>query len=161
MYARILDENLIVNRYADVEEIMAMRQATFGSLAKREHLREATGVNEKKARYMEAKALVGCCKMARKHEVLQHALSAATQLNRVVDPCRKVGLDIGGVATLQASNVLWEDGQGLPSIRMLQSLEGDPATSSQSMVVGRAKLLAKLVSATLRLKFHGLTVPGL
>lgn len=132
-------------RYDDVEDIMAMRQATFGSLAKRNHLRVHTCIDEKKARYMEAQALVGCCKMARKHGVLQHALSAATQLNKVVPACKAVGLDISGASTLQAANVLWEQGQGLPSIKMLQALEIDSTLSSQSMVVRRAKLLAKLV----------------
>jgi len=126
--------------------MMAMRQATFGSMAKRNHLMIHAGIDQKQARYMEAKALVGCCKMARKHKVLQHALSAATQLNKVVQPCRKADLDISGVATLQAANVLWEDGQGVPSIKMLTALERDQSNSSQSMVVGRAKLLAKLVS---------------
>jgi ataxia telangiectasia mutated family protein len=133
-------------RYADVEEMMAMRQATFGSLAKRNHLRKRAAIDSNKARYMEAKALVGCCKMARKHEVLQHALSAATQLNHVVQPCQDVGLDISGVATLQAANVMWEDGQAVPSIKMLLALERDSNASSQSMIVGRAKLLAKLAS---------------
>ncbi|KAA8892921.1 hypothetical protein FN846DRAFT_923968 [Sphaerosporella brunnea] len=133
-------------KYVDVEEMMAMRQATFGSLAKRDHLRTRASVNVQDARYMEARALVGCCKMARKHEVLQHALLAATQLNHIVQPCKDVGLDISGVATLQAANVLWEDGQEFPSVRMLLDLEGDSKTSSQSMVVGRAKLLAKLGS---------------
>jgi ataxia telangiectasia mutated family protein len=133
-------------RYVDVEELMAMRQATFGSLAKRNHLRIRASIDVKKARYMEAEALVGCCKMARKHEVLQHALSAATQLNHIVQPCKDVGLDISGVATLQAANVLWEDGQEVPSIKMLLALEGDSNNASQSMVVGRAKLLAKLAS---------------
>ncbi|KAF8249612.1 hypothetical protein K440DRAFT_542932 [Wilcoxina mikolae CBS 423.85] len=133
-------------KYADVEEMMAMRQATFGSMAKRHHLRIHAGVDQRQSRYMEARALVGCCKMARTHKVLQHALSAATQLNKVVEPCREAGLDISGVATLQTANVLWEDGQGVPSIRMLTALEKDQSSSSQSMVVGRAKLLAKLGS---------------
>ncbi|KAF8534042.1 hypothetical protein BDD12DRAFT_862201 [Trichophaea hybrida] len=133
-------------KYADVEEMMAMRQATFSSMAKRHHLRIHAGVDQKQSRYMEAKALVGCCKMARSHKVLQHALSAATQLNKVVEPCREAGLDISGIATLQTANVLWEDGQGVPSIRMLTALEKDRSNSSQSMVVRRAKLLAKLGS---------------
>lgn len=123
-----------------------MRQTTFGSLAKRNHLRIRTNIDEKKARYMEAQVLVGCCKMARKHGVLQHALSAATQLNKIVPSCKEVGLNITGVATLQAANVLWEDGQGVPSIKMLQTLENDNTANSQSIEVGRAKLLAKLVS---------------
>ena len=140
------NSELNLPRYADVEEMMAMRQATFGSLVKRDHLRAQSGIDKKKARYLEAQALIGCCKMARKHSVLQHALSAATQLSMVVEPCREVGLDISAVATLQVANVLWEDSQSIPSIRMLTALENDKQSASQSMVIGRAKLLAKIVS---------------
>lgn len=125
---------------------MAMRQATVGSLAKRSHLREHAKVSENKAKFMEAHTMIGYCKMARKHEMVQHALSAATQLSRLAPGCKAVGIDISGVAALQVANVLWEDGQGIPSIKMLQDLEKDKTLASQSIVVKRAKLLAKLGS---------------
>lgn len=124
---------------------MAMRQATFSSLAKRAHLRQATKIDTKTARFLEAKALVCSCKMARSHKVLQHSLSAATQLSEAVESCKQVGLDISAVATLQAANVLWDQGQGISSIRMLQALKTNSAVNQQSIVVGKAKLLAKLV----------------
>lgn len=128
---------------------MAMRQTTFSSVARREHLRNAAGVDIKTARFLEAKALVASCKMARSHKVLQHSLSAATQLSKVVESCKQVGLDINAIATLQAANVLWDQGQGIASIRMLQALRGNSALGQQSIVVGKAKLLAKLVSQPL------------
>jgi len=124
---------------------MAMRQTTFSSLAKRKHLRQAAQVDTKTARLLEAKALVGSCKMARSHKVLQHSLSAATQLSKAVESCKHVGLNINAVATLQAANVLWDQGQGISSIRMLQALQMNGAISHQSIDVGKAKLLAKLV----------------
>lgn len=138
-------------RYSDVEEIMAMRQATFGSLAKREHLRNATGVDLRAARLFEAKALVDCCKMARSHGVLQHSLSAATQLSKVVGPCREAGVDIGAVACLQAAKVLWDDGQGSEGISMLQVLSRAKGISSQPVPVSLPKVLAQLVCSTWRL----------
>jgi ataxia telangiectasia mutated family protein len=125
---------------------MAMRQTIFSSLAKREHLRRVTHVDMKTARFLEAKALVDTCKMARSHKVLQHSLSAATQLSKAVDPCKEVGLKIDAVATLQAANVLWDQGRGVPPIKMLQILEKNSLINQQSIVTGRAKLLAKLVS---------------
>ncbi|CAZ83818.1 unnamed protein product [Tuber melanosporum] len=133
-----------IGRYSDVEEIMTMRQTTLSSVSKRDHLRRAAGVDIKTARFLEAKALVASCKMARSHKVLQHSLSAATQLSKAVEPCKQVGLDINAVATLQAANVLWDHGQGIASIRMLQALGFDNALGQQSIVVGKAKLLAKL-----------------
>lgn len=130
---------------------MAMRQATFSSLAKRKHLRQAAQINTKTARFLEAKALVGSCKMARSHKVLQHSLSAATQLSKAVGSCKQVGLDINAIATLQAANVLWDQGQGISPIRMLQALQMNSAVDQQSIPVGRAKLLAKLVRAFFQL----------
>ncbi|KAI5846484.1 hypothetical protein DFP73DRAFT_546051 [Morchella snyderi] len=131
-----------IGRFSDVEEIMAMRQTIFSSLAKREHLRHVTHVDMKTARFLEAKALVDTCKMARSHKVLQHSLSAATQLSKAVSPCKEVGLKIDAVATLQAANVLWDQGRGVPPIKMLQTLGN--SLNPQSIVIGRAKLLAKL-----------------
>jgi len=141
-----------IGRYSDVEEIMAMRQTILSSVAKRDHLRRAVGIDTKTARFLEAKALVASCKMARSHKVLQHSLSAATQLSRAAESCKQVDLDIGAVATLQAANVLWDHGQGIASIRMLQALGFDSALGQQSIVVGKAKLLAKLVSVHSRSK---------
>ncbi|KAI5807112.1 hypothetical protein EDC01DRAFT_638230 [Geopyxis carbonaria] len=130
-------------RYSDVGEIMSMRQATFGSLAKQDHLQASSRITPKLARLLEAKTLVECCKMARSHKILQHALTAATQLSKVVEPCKNSGLDIHAMATLQAAHVLWDDGQGIASIRMLQYLENE-SDNSQTLVVGKPKLLAKL-----------------
>ncbi|CCX29977.1 Similar to Serine/threonine-protein kinase tel1; acc. no. Q4WVM7 [Pyronema omphalodes CBS 100304] len=130
--------------YSDVEEMLALRQVAFGSLSKRDHLRIHANLEPKQARLFEAEALVSSCKMARKHIALHHALSAAVKLSDIVQPCKEIGLDISGVATLQAANVFWEKGQLVPSIRMLASLENDKASASQTMAVGRAKLLAKL-----------------
>ncbi|KAL7272152.1 Serine/threonine-protein kinase tel1 [Rhizina undulata] len=133
-----------IGRYSDVEEIMAMRQAAFGSLSKRQHLRDSAQIDTKTARLIEAKSLVGCIKMARSHKVLQHSLSAATHLSKVVQPCKDVGLDLNAVATLQVANVLWDQGQRTSSIRMLQTLKDNSLSTKQCMVVGKAKLMAKL-----------------
>lgn len=123
-----------------------MRQATFGSLAKQKHLQNATGTDLQAARLFEAGALVASCKMARSHSVLQHSLSAATQLSKVVEPCQKAGIEISAVATLQAAKVLWDDGQSKESIGMLKRLGANEDLQEQSMPVGRPKLLARLVS---------------
>lgn len=123
-----------------------MRQATFGSLAKQLHLQAATHTNISVARFMEAQSLVGVCKMARSHKVLQQALSAATQLSNVVQSCASAGNNVEAMATLQAANVLWEEGQGVVAVRMLQSLGKNDSTATQSIPVGKAKILAKLVS---------------
>lgn len=139
---------ITLNRYAEVEEMLAMRQATFGSLAKRTHLRTRSGtdhIGEREARKLEAKTLIEICKMARKHEILQNAITASTQLENLVQPCKDVGLDISGVAALQAANVLWLDGQAVPAIDILSTLVQGNGLASQSIEVGRAKLLATLV----------------
>lgn len=122
-----------------------MRRTTFSSLAKQDHLRAATQTDLRTARLLEVKTLVGTCKMARSHKVLQHALSAATHLEKLVEPCKQLGVDISAISTLQSANVLWELGESVTSIRMLQGLGADAEDLSQSVVVGRAKLLAKLV----------------
>ena len=132
--------------FSDVEEMMAIRQTTFSSIAKRQHLQEKANIDQKVARLYEAKALISVCELARSHKVLQHALSASTHLNEVSNLCTEVALDISAATTLQTANVFWDQGEALSAIRMLQGLENAKLdVLQQDISVGRAELLATLV----------------
>lgn len=127
--------------------MVAIRQATFSSIAKRKHLQENANIDLKSARLYEAKALISACEISRSHKVLQHALSASMHLNKVVNLCAEVALDISAATTLQTASVLWDQGETISSIRMLQGLENTKLdVIRQDISVGRAELLATLVS---------------
>lgn len=136
----------ICDSFSDVEEMMAIRQTTFSSIAKRRHLQKNANIDLKVARLYQAKALISFCELARSHKVLQHALSVSTHLNKIVDLCAEVALDISAVTTLQTASVLWDQGETTSSIRLLQGLENARLdVIRQDISVGRTELLATLV----------------
>lgn len=136
----------ICGSFSDVEEMMAIRQATFSSIAKRRHLQENANIDLKVARLYQAKALISFCELARSHKTLQHALSASTYLNNIVDLCAEVALDISAAITLQTASVLWDQGEAISAIRLLQGLENaNLNVIRQDISVGRTELLATLV----------------
>lgn len=56
-------------------------------------------------------------------------------------------MDISAATTLQTASVLWDQGETISSIRMLQGLENTKLdVIRQDISVGRAELLATLVS---------------
>lgn len=154
-----------IGSFSDVEEMMAIRQATFSSIAKRPHLQERANIDLKVARLYEAKALITVCELSRSHKILQHALSASTHLNKVSNLCTEVALDISAATTLQTASVLWDQGEAISSIRMLQGLDDAKLDIiRQDISVGRAELLATLVCLKcflLHQYLHILTYVGL
>lgn len=135
------------DRFSEVEEMVSIRQTTFGSIAKRQHLQEKSGIDLDAARLYEARALISVCELARSHNALQHALSASTHLNGVASQCQEVNLDISAVAALQTANVLWDQGEKITSIRMLQSLVSSEVNiMRQDISIALAELLTTLVS---------------
>lgn len=128
----------------------AARIATFGSLAKKPHLRSSmSGVEMPHSRFFEARALMDACQISRNHNVLQTSLSYATYLDQLVVPCQKAGIAIRVAAAFQAASVLWDQGEMVTSIRMLQSLikktKNDIAFQNQSIPIGEPELLSKVV----------------
>ncbi|KAI5811100.1 hypothetical protein DFH27DRAFT_8872 [Peziza echinospora] len=132
-----------IGNFSDVEEILSIRQSTFGSITKRLHLQNKTQLPLKAARLYEASSLISICELSRSHKVLQHSLSAASQLHELVEPCQQIGLDISAAATLQAASVLWEQGETTASIRMLQDLDKTGnLINRQEITPERAQLLS-------------------
>ena len=99
------------------------------------------------ARSFEARVLLASSQMSRDHEALQNALTTATYLNQIVKPCQDAGVDISSAVRFESAHVLWGQGEMTASIRMLQDLQNTPTTKVELVKVGRAELLAKLVSS--------------
>ena len=105
-------------------------------------------ITQSEARAFEARALLASSALNRRHGVLQSSLNSTTFLAQLVGPCEEIGLKIDAAASLEASNVLWDQGEMAASIRMLQDLVRGDGLRSQDIEVGRPEILAKLVSTT-------------
>lgn len=95
---------------------------------------------------MEARALLSSSQMSRRHGALQNALAVTTYLNRLVRPCKDIGIDISAAVQFESAGVLWDQGEMAASISMLQDLKTSVDSGKQAIPVGKPELLAKLVS---------------
>ena len=128
-----------------VEGIVSCRETLFSTLSKNENLRLMTKISLRDAREMEARALLSSTQMSRGHGALQTALTGATYLNQMIQPCSNLGLEISAAVHFESAGVLWDQGEMATSIKMLQDLTSSIEVEKQAIPVGKPELLAKLV----------------
>ena len=119
----------------------------FSVLSRSHNLQSFVKVSQAEARAIEVQALLASSILNRRHGILQSSLNSTTYLAQLVKPCDDIGLKIDAAASLEASNVLWDQGEMAASIRMLQDLVRGNALRSQDIPVGRPEILAKLVNS--------------
>ncbi|KAK6533509.1 Serine/threonine-protein kinase tel1 [Orbilia ellipsospora] len=150
LYSR--DKWMETGSFNDVDDIYSARMATCRSMVKRPHLRAHARVEIQSVRLLEAKTLIKMCQISRNHNVLQKSLTTSVSLSEMIGPCREIGVEIEAAAVLEAANVLWDQGETLPAIGMLQPLldlsEGNGSYLKQAIPIGRPELLAKTATWT-------------
>ncbi|KAI4258557.1 MAG: hypothetical protein LQ352_001192 [Teloschistes flavicans] len=138
------EEWMFTESFDHVEGIISCRETMFSTLSKCENLRALTKISLRDARTMESRALLSSTQMSRRHGALQNALAGATYLNRMIQPCNDLGLDIQAAVQLETAGVLWDQGEMATSIKMLQDLLPTIDTGKHEIRVGKSELLAKL-----------------
>jgi ataxia telangiectasia mutated family protein len=146
--------------FEDVSQILSSRETIFSSLSRRSSLLNATQTNARDARLIEVHTLLESSRMSRNHGALQNSLTTATYLSGLTEPCNKLGLEIGAIAQFEVANVLWDQGEMMASIRVLQSLNTLPDLRKQTVPVGKPELLAKLVSQSIHNNSAASCLPG-
>ncbi|KAK6536529.1 Serine/threonine-protein kinase tel1 [Arthrobotrys megalospora] len=150
LYSR--DKWMETGSFHDVDDIYSARMAICRSMVKRAHLRANARVEIQSARLLEAKTLIKMCQISRSHSILQKSLTTSVSLSEMIGPCRDIGVEIEAAATLEAASVLWDQGETLPAIGMLQPLlemsRQDSNYLKQAIPIGRPELLAKTATWT-------------
>ncbi|KAL9000304.1 MAG: hypothetical protein Q9169_001021 [Polycauliona sp. 2 TL-2023] len=130
--------------FEHVESIISCRETVFSTLSKSSSLRDMARISPRDARSVEARALLSSSQMSRRHDALQNALAATTYLDRLTQPCKDLGINIGAAVQFESAGVLWEQGEMAASIKMLQDLNSIIDTGKHAIHVGKPELLAKL-----------------
>ncbi|KAK6361624.1 Serine/threonine-protein kinase tel1 [Orbilia blumenaviensis] len=150
LYSR--DKWMETGSFNDVDDIYSARMAICRSMVKRAHLRANARVEIQSARLLEAKTLIKMCQISRSHSILQKSLTTSVSLSEMIGPCRDIGVEIEAAATLEAASVLWDQGETLPAIGMLQPLlemsRQDNNYLKQAIPISRPELLAKTATWT-------------
>lgn len=132
------------SRYDNIKNIDSCRQTTFGVLDSSKELRILTKVSDKDARILHVRALLSSSRLNRRHKDLQSSLNIATQLTQTTQSAIELGVKVEAAVALEASHVLWDQGEMSPSIRILQDVLSNTNLQQQDITVGKSEVLAIL-----------------
>lgn len=130
-------------RYDEVGQILSCRETTMSLLSQFSDRSDTTKVNPPEARLVQVKSMLLSSNIHRYHQAFQESLNIATALTHLVQPSADLGLNIDSAARIEVANSLWDHGEMMSSIRMLQHIDEDTDLKKQTIVVSRSDLLAK------------------
>lgn len=94
---------------------------------------------------MEIRSMLLSSSVYRFHQAKQEALSISTTLRDLVTPSHAIGLTIDAAVQMDEANSLWEYGEMISSIRLLQNLhENASSLKKQNVPVSHAEILSKI-----------------
>lgn len=138
------EEWMYTESFDHLEGIVSCRETLYSTLSKSSNFQDLTKTALRDARIMEARALLSSSQMSRRHGALQNALAVTTYLNRLVQPCKDLGIDISAAVQIESAGVLWDQGEMAASINILQDLKTNISPGKHAIRVGKPELLAKL-----------------
>ncbi|KAI0534655.1 phosphatidylinositol 3 [Xylaria digitata] len=130
-------------RYDEISQILSCRETTMNLLSQFSSRSEIAKVNPPEARLIQVKSMLLSSSIHRYHQAFQESLNIATSLTHLVQPSADIGLNIDSAARIEVANSLWDHGEMISSIRMLQHIDEDTDLKKQAIAVSRPDLLAK------------------
>jgi ataxia telangiectasia mutated family protein len=92
---------------------------------------------------VEVRASLLASTLNRAHNALQESLSLATSMMDLIPTCRELSLNLDAAIHIEAANALWDQGETISSIGILQGLDNAALLKKQAVPVSRADLLSK------------------
>ena len=77
------------------------------------------------------------------HRANQETLSLSTTLTDLIRSSESLGLNVDAAIRMETANSLWDHGEMISSIRMLQNIDKDSSLKKQTVPVSRSDLLSK------------------
>ncbi|KAJ9155108.1 Serine/threonine-protein kinase Tel1 [Pleurostoma richardsiae] len=135
---------MMSGRYGDVSHILSCRQTSLSMLSQKDVLWVKPKLTPAEARLMEVKAMLLSSGIYRFHHAAQESLNLSTSLTDLIEPSEVSGLALDAAIRIEAANSLWDYGEMIPSIRMLQGIDKDSSLKKQTVPVSRSDLLSKI-----------------
>ncbi|KZL69017.1 ataxia telangiectasia mutated, partial [Colletotrichum incanum] len=130
-------------RYEDVSHILSCRETTLSLMSQQSKLR-SQALSTAEARQVEIRCMLMSSGIYRFHQATQESLNLSTSLTDLVGPCEDLGIKVDAAIKIEAANSLWDHGEMISSIRMLQSIDNDSSLKKQTIPVSRSDLLSKI-----------------
>ena len=125
--------------------MLESREILWRSFSRRTDLQTMVKTTAREAHRQEMDFLRESLRLRRSHEAFQHALSTATFMSQLVEPCEQVGVNVQKFVQYETAQVLWDQNEMSTSIRMLEDLRMKRGTDNEAFPIGTSELLATLV----------------
>ncbi|KAK3990245.1 Serine/threonine-protein kinase tel1 [Cladorrhinum sp. PSN332] len=132
---------MMSGRYGDVSQILSCRETTLSTWSQNHKLR-ASRLTPADARLVQIRGLLLSSDIFRFHHAHQETLNLSTTLTDLIEPSEAMGLHVDAAVRIEAANALWDQGEMISSIRMLQNIDKD--LKKQTVPVSRSDLLSKI-----------------
>lgn len=132
---------MMSGQYGDVSQILSCRETTLSTWSQYHKLR-ATRLTPADARLVQIRGLLLSSDIFRFHRAHQETLNLSTTLTDLIEPSEAMGLRVDAAIRMEAANSLWDQGEMISSIRMLQNIDKD--LKKQTVPVSRTELLSKI-----------------
>ncbi|KAF3770337.1 hypothetical protein M406DRAFT_96775 [Cryphonectria parasitica EP155] len=135
---------MLSGRYDDVSQILSHRQTTLSLFSQKDTLRTSK-ITSLEARLVEVRSMLLSSSIYRFQQARQEALSISTTLRDLVAPSQAIGLSIDAAVRMDEAHSLWDYGEMISSIRLLQGLHENAASlRKQNVPVSHAEVLSKV-----------------
>ena len=135
--------------------LLSHRETNFGILRRNIDLCQNLHLSSKDALLLEIQAVISNSTMSRKHGLMQRSMAATAYLSALLPSCAATDLRVDAVGQHESANILWEQNEMSTSVKILQKLSKRQDLDDQAISVGRAGILAQLVSGEIYHQWHG------
>lgn len=126
--------------------LLTSRGAFVSIINSNPQVREIMRLEPRKSLVVEAEIGLHSSGLYRRLGGSQEALSSVNYLFQVAEKVEAAGVSMNAAVLLEWAHVLWERGELISSIKAMQSLDRLQNLDTQAIPVGKAGLLADLVS---------------
>lgn len=134
---------MMSGRYGDVSQVLSCRETSLSMWEKGYAFRPAT-VDSNEARLCQIRGMLLSSGIYRFHRAFQETLNLSTRLTGLIQPSKVLGLGVDAGIRMEAANSLWDQGEMVASIRMLQKIDKDPSFKKQQLDVSKSDILSKI-----------------
>ncbi|KAB5570824.1 hypothetical protein GE09DRAFT_721304 [Coniochaeta sp. 2T2.1] len=134
---------MMSGRYGDVSQILSCRETSLSMFSQHHRLRAPT-LPPADARLGQVRGMLLSSDIYRFHRATQESLNLSTSLTDLIQPSEDMGLLVDASIRMEAANSLWDHGEMISSIGMLQSIDRDSSLRKQTVPVNRSNLLSKI-----------------
>ncbi|CAK7224094.1 Serine/threonine-protein kinase tel1 [Sporothrix eucalyptigena] len=135
---------MMSKQYDDVSQLLSYRETTLSTISEQNYVRGSMKVSPAEARLVEIKGLLLSSSIYRFHHAMQESLNVTTSLSDLIIPSEELGLSVDAAIRVETASSLWDHGEMLASIRVLQSIDRDSSLKKQMVPVSRSDLLSKI-----------------